>query len=317
MKLQLALFVARSRIVRIAAVLLFAVSALAIGVNGLVRMMQVPSWALAATEVGTADYAMTLPISGKLPLDDDRDHMATSAVIEAARAAGGTHLRIGYVNGVVQLDGNGEVATMLQQQWASNPFPSGYVLQSGRLPSGHTEAVVSPSLAATSPVGSSISLFHGALTLRVVGVIENQASRFANVVAVDSGTLQSLSAGNAKALSRYQVAFAPTLYWTRGQPDAVAAAVAAALGDEVSADQLLAGLTSAAETRESSPPRLAELDLLVTLAPATAAVIATWMISRFLRRLRRTLTQVGVTGTTIGFSPDPPVGLACVGRACK
>ena len=298
MNLQLALFVARSRVVRNAAILMFVVGVIAVGVNGVVRMMQVPSWALAETVVGSADYVMQVPIDGDLPFADDG---RADAVLSAAASVGAVGARIGYRDGVTQIDQidqSGDGTLLIQQEWASDPFPDGYVLQSGRLPAGVREAVVSPRLASRFPIGSDISFFHGALPLKVVGVVEDQTSRFGELVAIDEGTLEAVSKRDPHVFSRFPTAFSPVLYWSGAKPGDVATAVSAVLGERSdTAGQLVEATESHRALGQSPAPRLVELDIVVILLPLTASVVVAWGMNRFLSRLRRTLIQLGVTRT--------------------
>lgn len=305
---QLALFIARSRAVRVAAMLVIVVSALAMAAIMTTRMMQLSGETLAATQVGSADYAVQLPIDAQLPFTDDAD---ARRVVAAAAEAGARGARVGYVTGFAQIDGTGQRVVLSQHDWASDPFPQGDVLQDGRMPSAVGEAAVAAVLAHGAPIGSEISLFGGALSLKVVGVFENQGSRFGEFLALADGTLEQLSARSPAELDRYQIAFSPILYWTGSRPDQVVGAVATALDlprEEVGA--LHASLVSRDETAARPPTALAELDLVGVLVPAVATVVGAWLITRLVYRLRAVLIQLGVTRTVLSLQGTAVVVLA-------
>jgi hypothetical protein len=168
-------------------------------------------------------------------------------------------------------------------------------LVAGRYPLDVGEVMVSSSLAEELPIGSTLQLFSGALTLTVVGEFDDLFNMSSRRLIVPRGTWSSMRVVSAEEAGRLDYAAGVRVRW-RGK-DAVESgieAVAALTGTTV--ESLWEG--DWVETREEIESHQSFRDAATTIAtwggPALGGLLSGLFAGTFLARTRRAMWTVGV-----------------------
>jgi len=299
MSIHLGNFFARAKPVRRAATLILVVVATVISLIMVVQSTQTSGEQSAMALVGNSDYSLRLPTPLVLGADQ-----ATSNddVLAAMRDAGATSAHAGYFVGQVPVDGQPELDPNLWElDWNSDPFPKRFTLRSGHLPIEPGDVAISTTLADNLPEGAKgISLAAGTFELRVVGVVSDDTQRDASFGLVAPGTWDSAA---ELEVDRSGVAGAREFYWDDDTaPDLMVDVIVDTLKASDAAltvDETLPAVADRAGLEADKSRLYSELTVLLLLAPFAAALIGSFIGSRFVVRIRATLFQIGVSRTRL------------------
>ncbi len=249
------------------------------------QAVQLSSVQVAQSELGDASALVVFP--GAAPVGGDYRSIKKDIAI-AAEAAGASELTVSFFAAQIR-DSDARMVNLIEQPSAQSES-MGVTLVSGSWPRDASEAVVSSAYAKLHPIGSSVTMFNGALTARIVGVAQNDYYRSSSEVYLGPGAWSSLRSLDASTAERLDAAADIQAFWNGGDPETVAQSIAAV----VPHDREL-GLQTREQILSLDSARYVELQLVALLAPLVAGLVGSLIATRFMRRIRSSMHAVGVS----------------------
>lgn len=250
----------------------------------------------AAISIGASDYALTTGSSVQLGSSGSE---VDNALLQAVLSAGGSSPRVRYdvLDGLTLEAQEPRDVVLEEAEWATEPFPERFALEAGRWPAADSEAAVSSAVADAFPVGSDVTLFGGAWTGTIVGVVGTDFDRSAATLFVSAGMWNSLAALGPEVADRYGSSASRTLSWSGGDTTVVLAAVGDVLADVPGAappEFLGEQLMSRDELISRGSSELIEFRISSLAAPFLGAFVGALLAMRFVNRIRAVMLAVGV-----------------------
>jgi len=311
-------FFLRSRPVRASGIVVLASVALIMVLFIVLQSTRLSGGQQADQLVGRSDFLLSHVAS--VPLGTDGNSL-DQELLSAIEDAGGTKPVVSYSAFELIPDKFPNVSLTLEENaWQSEPFPSRLTLEGGNWPGTVGEVAVSSSLVNYFPLGSTLEMFGGALTARVVGVVSDDFSRSSNLVLAPPGTWNHLSQLAPAEAARYDTSASVQLLWTGGDVDQVIADVNRVLGDVTVDDatalnELRAQLWSRGDLAKRSSDEPVELTLAYLIGAPLAGLLGASIAARFVNRIRSIMLSIGVSRRRTRNVGAGAVLLAVVGGA--
>jgi len=271
------------------AAIIVATAILAIAVTGVVTSsLQLSPQQRADSALGTADARIQLPSGVAIGTDGrDLDDRLRAAVVDA----GGSSPSIDYGTAGLYPEDYSEKSIAFREIDDRAVAAPQIMLRSGAWPTHIGEALVSEALAGRWPVGGTVQLFGGALSLTVVGEYRDVFNTSARSFVVPAGTWSSMRALDAATAARLDDGATREVRWSGDDSiDAVTAAVGRAVGEDPT--------TLDVHTRAAIERSTRSTDVTLTVAliagPLAAGLIAGLLAGGFTRRSRDVMWTIGV-----------------------
>jgi hypothetical protein len=295
---ELARFFGKAWQVRFAGLLVAATAFFVVGGTSVADSLQLSPIQRADATLGSADGRIQLP--GSAPLGTEGRPL-DRALVAAVTAAGGLRVEVDYAAAGLRPDHDGGSSLIYEEFARGASDASRFTLQSGVWPAHANEGLVSASLAARWPAGSTVSFFDGALQVRIVGAVLNRFSSDANQIVAGPGTWNSLHSVSPEDAARLDQAAGRMVRWSG---DASPAAITAAVTRVVDADPVQKATSvgnggvvaeARATIEEIRPAPNVPLVIAGVGGPLAAGLLAGLFAGAFTRRTRDVMWEIGIS----------------------